>query len=243
MTASAAIAISAMYAANMTSSAVVAATSAPSAIGDSVSSGVWSFSGGVLGALVAFGIAVIQQRAQSKRERIKMAADSAGSHMANVAFDKYVLFCEEYAECAAKAFSTLLRYGPTEKILQNASDLYQIRLKWSLWVTSDTDTILERFEEAFREIGAKAGYTEATRRDPNATERQQALDEMYSKLAQVLGFKEWNGQKVSDELAQSTFVSALRRMLGTEQFDSLRRAVISHAVNELGRTPAPPQSD
>ncbi len=162
-----------------------------------------------------------------------MATDSASSHMANVAFDKYVQFCESYAESAGKAFDTLLRHGPTEKVLENAGDLYRLRRKWSLWITTETDNSLERFEQAFREIGASAGYVESTRREPDAEARGEHIKRMYMRLAEVMGFPEWEGKKVSQELAQSALDAQLRKVLGTEQFDVLRRAVITRAVAEF----------
>jgi hypothetical protein len=166
--------------------------------------------------------------------RIKMATDSTGSHMANVAFDKYVQFCEEYAEGFHKALDTLVAHGPTEKVLSDAAALYKLRRKWRVWITTDTDEKLEQFEQALRDIGASAGYVQATLGDPNAQGREIHINRMHTRLAQVMGYKEWAGKEVGDELAHYTLDALLRRILGTEQFDELRTAVISRAMNGLG---------
>lgn len=51
----------------------------------------------------------------------------AASHMANVAFDKHVEFCEEYISEMHKTVSTLFTEGPTELALNHAANLYIIQ--------------------------------------------------------------------------------------------------------------------
>ncbi|NUX98840.1 hypothetical protein [Paraburkholderia youngii] len=186
-------------------SAIQAASATSSAIGDGISSGVWSFVGGLIGAGVAVGLAILQQRSQTARERIKMATDSAGSHMANVAFDKYVQFCEEYAEGFRNALDTLVTSGPTEKVLDDAGALYRLRRKWTIWITTDTDEKLERFEQALRDIGASAGYVQSTIGDPNASDRGEHINRMYTRLCEVMGYKEWAGKEVKEGLHNPHF--------------------------------------
>src|SRR5271156_698575 len=48
------------------------------------------------------------------------------SHMAIVAFDKHVGFCEEYSQAVRVALLTLLRRGPHEDILVDARQLVEI---------------------------------------------------------------------------------------------------------------------
>ena len=162
-----------------------------------------------------------------------MAADSAGSHMANVAFDKYVAFCESYVEGSDRALATITAHGPTEKVLADAYELACIRRKWALWIPADTDGKLQKFEKALREIGASAHYIEVTRADPKAAAREEMIDRMYRSFYAVVGLGEWKGEKVNDEAAHTSLILWLRRVLGTEQFDTLRKAVIARAVAEF----------
>lgn len=217
----------------LASSAIQAASAASPAIGNSISSGVWSFAGGIVGAAIAVWLAIFQQRKQSERERLKIAADSAGSHMANVAFDKYAQFCEEYAEAFRKALDTLTRHGPSEKVLVDTAELYRIRRRWAIWITNDTDAQLDRFEKVLREIGASAAYVQATIDDPHAHDRQLHINRMYEGLSHVMGYKEWAGKPVGEEHAHYALDALLRRILGTERFDELRSAVVLHALAGL----------
>jgi hypothetical protein len=84
----------------------------------------------------------------------------ATSHMATVAFDKHIGFCEEYVEEMSKALYTLIQDGPTYKPL-NISDFSRIRQKWALWLTQDIEDRLDRFEDHIAKIGAAAQFWDA----------------------------------------------------------------------------------
>jgi hypothetical protein len=228
MTASAAVATSAIHAAN---AAVTAATTA-SALGDGIASGAWSFAGGLVGAAVAVGLALWQQRVQGRRERIKMAADSAGSHMANVAFDKYVEFCEAYKDAAGDGLKTLMRHGPTPEILEGADKLYDLRFRHSLWVPSEVDVRLKEFEQVWRNIGAYSPLTDERLAGSEAA-RQRYSDFVYGEFAKVMGFKEWYGKAVSDKFTVDSIVAGLRDVLGTDKLSKLRRAVLERSISNL----------
>ena len=51
--------------------------------------------------------------------------------MANVAFDKHVLFCEEYAAEVYRTVGVLFRRGVHAEALVNANALVEIRTKWT----------------------------------------------------------------------------------------------------------------
>jgi hypothetical protein len=84
----------------------------------------------------------------------------ATSHMASVAFDKHVAFCEEYTKAVNGALVTLFRRGPHRVVLDDANALSDIRIKWTLWLTPEVDERLVKFEGALRKIGAQAGLLE-----------------------------------------------------------------------------------
>jgi hypothetical protein len=75
----------------------------------------------------------------------------ATSHMATVAFDKHIGFCEEYAEEMYKAPHTLVKDGTTEEPL-DPRRFSRIRQKWALWLTHEIDKKLEQFELTITQI-------------------------------------------------------------------------------------------
>jgi len=59
----------------------------------------------------------------------------ATSHMADVAFDKHVQFCEEYTAEVHHALAFLFKKGPNADVLQNATALMNVRTKYSVWLS------------------------------------------------------------------------------------------------------------
>lgn len=159
----------------------------------------------------------------------------ASSHMANVAFDKHAAFCEEYVNAVHAALHTLFREGPSDKVLPDAGTLHAVQQKYAVWITTQIQKDLEPFQSALREIGASAWFVEATRGDEHsAEERQQHINSMFSTLAKVMGFTEWESQPVTSELAAAAVVGRLRSILGTEELSQMRRVIVERAMGELG---------
>jgi hypothetical protein len=84
----------------------------------------------------------------------------ATSHMATVAFDKHIGFCEEYVQELTKVLYPLSQDGRTGKPL-DARKLSRIRRRWALWLTRDIDNELGRFERAIPQIGGPAPVVDA----------------------------------------------------------------------------------
>ena len=189
----------------------------------------------LVGSLVAALVQILRDQATHERAMLIVAEQNrfslgASSHMANVAFDKHVQFSEEYAEEVHKALTTLFRNGPTPEVLQHTGTLYVLQQKYAVWLTSKLEKDLEVFESALRRIGADAGYVYNT---TDADDRQQKLNAMYKTFAEVMGFEEWRGEKLTDDLAISMMIRRLRNILGTEELTEIRSAIVSKAITEL----------
>ncbi len=84
----------------------------------------------------------------------------ATSHMATVAFDKHIGFCEEYVEEVSKALQPLIQDGSRQEPL-DARRFSRIRQKWALWLTNEIDGELEQFERHVTQLGAEAPAVDA----------------------------------------------------------------------------------
>ena len=182
----------------------------------------------------------LMMRDQASHERALLALDrqnnfvlGASSHMANVAFDKYVEFCEEYVHEAQEALSTLFRYGPCEDMLTHAGKLYRIQQKHALWITAKIEQDIEPFQTEPQKIGADASYVSSKADKLSQEQRDRYINQMYTALAKVTGMKEWEGEKLTDELAVSSQIRLLRSILGTEELNEIRHFLVAKAVNEL----------
>lgn len=183
---------------------------------------------------------VLRDQVAHDRELMLQAAQNnfvldAGSHMAEIAFNKHVEFAEAYMQEALAALVTLYEHGPTPEVLNHAQKMRAVRNRYLVWLTDTLEASLDPFEAAYREIGANAGYIEAMRgsKDEGGT-RQKAIQDMYNRLAQVMGMKEWKGQNISDELAVKSLSRKLREMLGTEELTQMRGAIIKRAFGAPG---------
>jgi hypothetical protein len=152
----------------------------------------------------------------------------ATSHMANVAFDKHVQFCEEYVTEMFNALTTLFRRGPHPDVLAHADNLLVIRRKWAVWLTLEIQAELEKFEAAVRTIGANAWLVREAPGDPD---RGISIQEMFSKFAAVVGLDRWKGEEITQELAVATVIGKLRKVLGIDELTGLRSELIKRAMS------------
>jgi hypothetical protein len=154
----------------------------------------------------------------------------AMSHMADVAFDKHVSFCEEYTTAVYHAMTTLFRRGPHEEALVEAGALADIRIKWDIWLAPEVTTELGKFEGALRKIGANAMLLRDLRADEHRTE---AIQEAYGTFAEVMGFETWQGKAVTKERTVEKVVEKLRKVLGVGELTHLRSELVERASQNL----------
>ena len=157
----------------------------------------------------------------------------ASSHMANIAFDKHVAFCEAYVAEMQATLSALYREGPHRDALEQAAALHSIQEKYRVWLTPEIEKDLEPFEKALREIGAGSGYVEAVRESGNRDDgalRAETIKLIYQKFAEVVGLPQWNGQQVTTELTTRAIIEKLRAVLGISELTALRRIIVANAA-------------
>jgi len=152
----------------------------------------------------------------------------ATSHMANVAFDKHVAFCEEYLEEMHKIVITLFREGPDEAALDHCKKLYEIRRKYATWITRDLVAALTPYETALRTIGAAAHFVETTRLTGNER-RNEKIDEMHRLFEAVLGEAVGNGEP-DPERDTDQVMGKLREILGIEELTLMRVRLVKRAL-------------
>jgi hypothetical protein len=140
-----------------------------------------------------------RQKAQQSKELLETQnafSIGATSHMATVAFDKHIGFCEEYVEEMSKALHTLIQDGRTEEPL-DAARFSRIRQKWALWLTREIENELDQFERKISQIIGGAA---------------QDLDA--------------NGAPVSNESIITKQIGSLREVLRTEELTALRNQLV-----------------
>jgi hypothetical protein len=173
---------------------------------------------------------IAHDRAMRLEEARNRFTVGATSHMANLAFDKHVQFCEEYTVGVYNALETLFTHGPHQEVLQDANALSDKRTKWAIWLTPEIETKLEHFESALRTIGAQAWLLAELRADEN---RNEAIKQAYGTFAAVMGWDEWQGLPVTKGIAAVKIIDGLRDTLGIKELTQLRTALVKRAFENL----------
>jgi hypothetical protein len=166
-------------------------------------------------------------RSEEAKNRFTIGATS---HMANIAFDKHVSFCEEYTEQILETLTFLFRKGPHKDVLERANSLADTRTKWTLWLTPEVDAELLKFEGALRTIGAQAELLENLH---VGEDRSDTVQKVYETFAEVMGFETWKGQAVSGDRAIEKVFERLRKVLGIDELTHLRGELVKRALDDL----------
>lgn len=157
-------------------------------------------------------------------------AFGSSSHMANVAFDKHVEFCEAYAAELRETHDTLIREGPTPQGIDHAAKLVVIRSRFALWLSPAVVARLKDLEQALRTMGADE---HRLRTDPalSGLEHQQKVDSAFDRFFEVLG--ENLEEHHRRDIGLDAIVQALSKVLGVEDLTRLRESVLRKSLASL----------
>lgn len=156
----------------------------------------------------------------------------SASHMANVAFDKHVEFCEEYIQNIHETMNVLWREGPTEKAVALGNKLYSIRLKYSAWLTEEMGQQLFPFEQALRELGASQGFINQTiDSEQYAEQRSKLIWQVHSNIKKILNMDK--DHEIEAEIEIESVKNKVRKILGINELVSLRNKIISDAMSSV----------
>lgn len=153
------------------------------------------------------------------------------SHMANVAFDRHVDFCEKYIQRMQLGLTELFQKGPTKDCLQLRIELADIRLSFRTWLTKEIQNKILPFEDALTKI---AGMHMQLDHLGVGDKRNQVVEAMHNTFADILGLSRLEGRGNNDEeVAARRIMDHLQDILGVKQLVRLRVALVDEAVKTL----------
>ncbi len=194
---------------------------------------------GTPGLLGLIGILYQIVRDQSKHEKMEYLQKQqlifnigSASHMANVAFDKHVEFCEEYLVKVHEAMRALWKNGATEEAGYFGNELYAIRLKHSAWLTEEIGRLLFPFEQGLIELGSNKGFINHARAVEEFHEkRSEVIQKVNENFNKILGIDV--NQGLDAEIAIDSVIKKIREILGIEELVCLRKKLISEAIKGI----------
>lgn len=151
------------------------------------------------------------------------------SHMAEVAYNKHVEFCEAYLKRVEKGRHELLSQGPSKSTIDFGRELVDIRQANSPWLTKEIEDSLKPFEQALIKIGAKNKLLESI---PVGKQRSNIVGEVYKAFGLVLGHDEpLNEEEAS--ICIDKVIEHIREVLGINILTKLRLKATDLAFKRL----------
>jgi hypothetical protein len=187
------------------------------------------------GALAMFLVQMLKDEAAYEKEKELQRKQhffnlSVTSHMASVAFDKHVEFCESYIACTRRILEDIYKHGSkgSPEIQAALKALIDTRNKYDSWLTDGINSKLINFEVKLKEM---IRYTEWATEPGSDKERRK----LFAKRAMDL-YSIFIRDEDDPEIAPDRIVAHLKSVLGIEELTSLRQAVISEAVKAIEST-------
>jgi hypothetical protein len=129
----------------------------------------------------------VKERHSAKLAELQNAFSmGAASHMATVAFDKHIGFCEEYFGEISKVLEALISEGATYRPT-DASRLLRVRQRWALWLTRDIEAKLDLFEADVQRMGADGMFYNA---EGIPEFNEQSVERITAYLREILAIEE-----------------------------------------------------
>jgi transcription termination factor NusB len=169
--------------------------------------------------------AAYQKQAELQRQQ-QIYNLSVTSHMANIAFDKHVEFCEAYINKMNDGIRKLLSEGPKPEALSFAKDLTQLRIKYMPWLTEDIVKKISKYEDQLGKIGFKCGSLDCAKFDDKL--RAKLYDEIDNIFSEVV-----RGTNEDEESMSDKIVTHLQELLGIKELTMLRQNVIKEALKSI----------
>jgi hypothetical protein len=167
-----------------------------------------------------------QQFLQKEQNAFSLGATS---HMANVAFDKHVAFCESYVQEVHATVNTLFREGPTAEAMKHVISFADLRRQYAAWLPADIARQLQPFEKTVTEIGTLSTLVKALEGSDDP-KRSEAIEQMYDAFREVMDIPRDSLAARKPEVAAEAVKEKIRQILGIEQLTQLRRRLISQAL-------------
>jgi hypothetical protein len=155
------------------------------------------------------------------------------SHMAEVAFDKHVEFCEKYIAEAHETLLSFVREGPTKKGVEHGKKLIEIRVAFDTWITEDIANSLKQFEDAVFRVGTQTQLSESTAYSDVSQKAYLKADELWY---EVLGNLFDKDKTVNENVAIEPVKKKIREILGIEKLTQLRGVLINKAIASMEKS-------
>lgn len=157
---------------------------------------------------------------------------ATSSHAAKIAYEKHVLFCEEYIERIQNGRKEMLREGASPGIMNIGGDLVRIRQKHATWLTKEIEEKLIPFEKVLIKIGAQEDYLRNTAGQGVDEKKGKVIDEIYRSFGLVLGHEKSLNEE-EENIHIDKIIDTIRDIVGVKSMVQLRTKSTDIALHRL----------
>ncbi len=144
------------------------------------------------------------------------------SHMATVAYDKHVQFCEEYINEVEKTFEELFVNGTNKNTGNLAVPLVKIKRKHTAWLTSKIEEELSEYENELINIGINHFNLKYA---DNEKDRQRYAKEISRHTINLIG-------NDKDSIRRKS-INKIRKILEIDTLTEIRSLIANETINRL----------
>lgn len=184
-----------------------------------------------VGALAGALFQLVRDDAAYKKQREIQNAQNvftlgASSHMATVAFDKHIEFCEQYMELIHELIDSIMQHGPSTEQRPKVIDLLNLRKRYAAWTTKDMEAQLKPFEDALVHMTSLSGLVERNRQTEAG---DKAIDDLYKLSSEILQL-DGNELALGSDVSIGEIRERVRKMLGIEEISEMRKAIVEKSI-------------
>ena len=180
---------------------------------------------------------LFRDQAEFERQKYLQQQDQifnlgATSHMANIAFDKHVEFCEKYMEQVQIILSNMFTLGPTPGIDEYKGELFRLQREYEVWISDEISGQLKPFEQALSKVAALSHLSKSLGSD-DPEGRKLAIREMYEVFRKILEIEKRTEEVNDSEIAGYVVKRKVRSILGIEELTRIRKILISRSLDYI----------
>jgi len=158
----------------------------------------------------------------------------AMSHMANIAFDKHIAFCERYMAAVIAIAQTLSENGPLSLTDDHYYSLTDLHREFGAWVSSELTEKLLPFEKSVGELVCTTYDVNSTDEPCNEELREDSRKRAKLIFNQILRINlGYEGIEPDDRLYFPAVIDKIREILDIDKLIALRKALFLQASSSV----------
>lgn len=161
-------------------------------------------------------------------------AIATSSHMAELLYGRLVEFADEYLAQVNSAIDEVTGSGLQYEHLSITQDLYKLRRKYALYISTDTNTVLSKWEQKITEGAAADRAAKAYDHVSKAEQRNKFLELNWQRTREVISSGlDKDGNEIDSDRMDVAIVRALKQAIFSVEISDMAQLTIGKTLERL----------